>query len=220
LIDIGVPLQTQGRTTKHRERYMMARFLATLAAGGELLSFPLHLDHREKPDFGLHMPNASIGVECVEATSTEWAQIQAIRERDFPEALIFLPVLTPGETKFTIAERVEIARGDRAGPGWAGKMTVRQWAAAQAYFVNGKTKKLRAGHYAEFGENWLLIQDEWPVPMHYLEDFEEAAALCASLIAPQLDSPAFTHIFVVDSSRLIQLAPTPTDIRAIHDLWK
>lgn len=99
--DIDVPLETEGRTTQHREKYMMARLLATLA-DSDKLDFPLRVEHREKPDFALYMPNRSIGIECVEAVSDEWKQISAIRDKDFPDKLIFTPRCTPGEKTFTI----------------------------------------------------------------------------------------------------------------------
>jgi len=218
-IDISVPLQDEGRTSAHRERYMVARLMSTLAEA-DLLSYPLRIRHREKPDFGLYMPGTAVGIECVEAIHEEWAQIQAIRERDFPEALIFLPMLRAGETKLTIEQRLEVARGERAGPPWVGNMAERQWAEAMTHFIGRKTEKLRKGDYSDFESTWLLIQDEWPVPLHYEEERMEAASLCTELARPYFEGHCFTHIFVGSSRSLIQLAPGAPRLYEMRDLWR
>lgn len=198
---------------------MMARLLATLA-DTELLDFPLRVEHREKPDFALHLPTSCIGVECVEVTSPEWQEIQVLRERESPDALIFTPMLRPGQTTFTLEQRREIARGDRAGPPWVGNMPERHWAAAHAFFIAAKTKKLRSGNYAGFSEVWLLIQDEWPTPIHYIEDYEEAAALCVRSISSELSSPCFSRLFTASSRFLIELKRPQPRLRNVNDLWR
>ena len=197
---------------------MAARLLATLAETDQL-SFPLQIEHREKPDFALHLPQGTVGVECVEAVSEEWAQILAIRERDFPDAMIFLPMLKPGEKKFSLEERVAIAKGETAGPPWVGKMAERQWAEAHAHFIAQKTKKLRNGNYSDFEQNWLLIQDDWAVPSLREAARQEAGELCAAAIRPFLTPPSFARIFVTSSSWLVRLAPGPVEVRAVTELW-
>ena len=99
-IDITVPLRTEGRTTSHCERYLAARLLSTLA-GTDEISFPLEIVHQEKPDFALTFGGRTVGMECTEAVSNEWAQIDAIRERDFPESTIMLPMFKPGSKTFS-----------------------------------------------------------------------------------------------------------------------
>lgn len=198
---------------------MAARLLSTLAETG-LLSYPLRIQHREKPDFGLFSAGGAIGIECVEAIPQEWAQIQAVRAKDFPQALIFLPMLRPGETKFTIQERLEVARGERAGPPWVGNMAERQWAQAVAHFIGIKTRKLRKCDYADFDSNWLLIQDEWPVPLHDEDERMEAAFLCAALARSYLEGHCFAHIFVGSSRSLVHLHPGGPKAYEMRDLWR
>lgn len=218
-IDITVPLRTEGRKTSHCERYLAARLLATLADTDEV-AFPLQLVHREKPDFALTLADVTVGVECTEAVSDEWAQIDAIRERDFPESMIMLPKLKPGSKRFTLEERVAIARGEKSGPPWVGKMAEREWAEALAYFIEQKTKKLRAGNYAAFAQTWLVVQDEWRVPVYRFEERFEAALLCAELIRPLLLAPAFSRIYVSNSRWLVRLNPGPVEVRAIRSVWR
>lgn len=217
-IDIRVPPQNSGRTAAHRERYMAARLLATLASTGAL-SFPLRLVHREKPDFALHGLTGALGIECVEAIHEEWAQIQAIRERDFPEKPIFLPRLKPGRESLSITERVEFASGERMGCGWGGNSPEIEWAEAIAHVVNEKTKKLRNGNYSEFNRCWLLIQDEWPVPVHSYEDYVEASNRCGELMSKFELGSDFERVYAANSRWLVQLVPAPIRVQPVRDLW-
>lgn len=217
-IDIAVPLRTEGRKSHHRERYLVARLLSTLAETDEL-TFPIKISHQDKPDFALTLAGTTIGLECTEAVSEEWAQIDAIRERDHPESIIMLPMLKPGTKKFTKEERIDIAKGQKAGSLWVGNMAERRWAEALAYFISEKTKKLRAGNYSAFPETWLVVQDEWRVPVHRLEERQEAALMCADMIQPMFKTPSFSRIYISNSSWLVRLAPEPVEVRAIRDLW-
>jgi hypothetical protein len=59
-IDIAEPLVTEASRTKdHREQYMAARLMATLARDSELV-YPAQLQHREKPDFALQQQDRTI----------------------------------------------------------------------------------------------------------------------------------------------------------------
>jgi hypothetical protein len=130
-----------------------------------------------------------------------------------------LPMLKPGLPSLTLQERIQIAKGRKAGPPWVGNMAERQWAEALAYFIEKKTLKLRAGHYVDYPNNWLLIQDEWRVPVYREEERLEAARLCAARISHLLQPPAFSSIFVCSGRWLLRLAPGPVKISLIRDLW-
>jgi hypothetical protein len=220
-VDITVPLVTEeSRTKAHREQYMVARLIATLARDAEL-AYPLQLLHREKPDFLLEQQKKRVGIECVEAVSSEWAHINHIRETEFPDALIMLPMLKPGATSFTREERIEIAKGGRSGPPWVGKMAERQWAEAIVHFIEGKVKKLRAGNYVEYPQNWLLIHDEWRVPMYSPTHKREAAKLCLDQIQSiAQDGQFFERIYVSSGEWLIKMWPAPLIMAPINNLWE
>ena len=217
-VDIKVPHGADGRTAQHCEQYLMARVLATLAESPEI-RYPVGLQHREKPDFSLQLNECCVGVECVEAVPEEWKRIAAIRDKEFPDAVVFLPMLKPGRRVFSDPERVAIARGERAGPPWVGNMAERQWAEAVAYFVAHKTRKLRAGNYREFERNWLLIQDEWRVPVYEKEDKLQAAQLCIPMLEESLGGFSFERVYVSSGPYVIRLAPGPVDVQLVRDLW-
>ena len=218
-IDITVPHITEGRRSQHRERYLMARFLAT-AAESQRVRYPMEVEHRDKPDFVLHLDTDRVGVECVEAVPEEWYEIEAIRERSYPDALNWGQSFKPGEKVFTAEQKVEVASGVRAGPPWVGSMAEAQWAEAMEHFIRIKTEKLRTGNYAEFPHMWLLVQDEWRVPMYSREQVEEAAALCLPRIADLQVEPCFTSIFVCSRGWLLSFEVGHFTMEPIRELWR
>src|SRR6185312_3755702 len=97
--NIRVPRVGDGRTSQHRERYVMARFLATAYTQG-LIDVPISINHRDNtgnPDFLLSFGGTEIGAECVEVVPQEWYAIEAIRRRDFPGAMTFSHRFEPRE---------------------------------------------------------------------------------------------------------------------------
>lgn len=217
-VDITVPLVTEGRTSQHRERYQMARFLATVA-DSDRLQYPLTIAHRDKPDFDLGLNAERIGVECVEAVPEEWYEIEAIRERHFPDALNSGQRFRPGKKVFSAGRKQEIASGSDQGLPWVGDMAVRQWAEAMEYFIRAKTTKLRAGNYAEFSRVWLLIQDEWRVPVCNSEKLQAAAHLCLAQIADLQVEPRFSSVFISSGDWLLTLGQAGLAMEPVRDLW-
>lgn len=231
-IDIRVPPITKGRKKEHRERYVMARFLATIAES-KRVCYPLTVEHyfsqsckqdSNKPDFGLSQPNGKIGVECVEAVPEEWYKIQAIRERKYPDALIFGQRFQSGKDarSFTNEERENIANGSRTGSIWVGNMAEKQWAEAMEYFIGNKTEKLRADNYSEFSNMWLLVQDEWRVPI-ITSDLDEVQ-LAVELLLKRIDKffiqPCFSAIHICCGDWLLSFKKNDFTIEPIRNLWQ
>lgn len=218
-IDITVPAVTEGRTTQHRERYLMARFLAT-SIDSKRLEYPLSVEHCDKPDFVLQFATKRLGIECVEAVPQEWYEIQSLREKHFPEAFNFGQMFKPKEKVFTHEEKLEIANGSLSGPPWVGKMAVRQWAEAMEHFIQIKTEKLRSDYYSEFPHMWLLIQDEWRVPIYDEDEIRESTTLCLAKIESLLNPPCFSSIFICCREWLIILERNKFSIELINDIWR
>jgi hypothetical protein len=216
--DITVPNRMEDTTTQHRERYMMARFLATKAKSA-CIPYPMFVQHLDKPDFVLRGNGLQIGVECIEVVPEEWYEIEAIRGRQFPQALTFGQIFKPGKKIFTKQEKLDIASGTLAGPPWAGNMPQRYWAEAMEYFIQVKTEKLRSGSYRGFSPLWLLIQDEWRVPLYDLKDLREAAEMCLSRIAYLQESPCFEAIFACSREWLLSFEKDALTIDVIPRLW-
>ena len=203
-IDTTVPLINEGRTKEHREQYMMARLLATIAHT-PLLKYPLQITHAEQPDFVFDFSESCIGVECVEANHPDNYHIEEIRERMYPESMNFGQQFVAGTKTLTQDEKYEIASGQYAGTAWASGSMQRNWVEGMQFVIDGKTTKLRQGNYLAERPTWLLIHDEWPNPIHFYPDkVREAAAKLHVLIAPLLNPPAFVHILLASGDQLFQ----------------
>lgn len=218
-IDIKVPAITNGRTDKHRERYLMARFLATVAKE-QILLYPFTVKHQDKPDFVLQLDSSSVGVECVEAVPQEWYEVQAIRERKYPSAISFGQRFEVGKRLLDKRQREDLASGNSAGIPWMGNSAEIEWAEAIAYFMLAKTKKLHSGNYASHKNMWLLMQDEWRVPVHSEEDIREAATLCLSLVQNQQLQSCFSKVFICSGKWLLSFTSNDFSMSPIVDLWR
>lgn len=193
-----------GRTSQHRERYVMARFLATMASLN-LLRYPLKLVHGDKPDFLLQIESEQFGIECVEAVAMESYAIRAIRERKYPEAWESIPTFRAGENVLTAAERDQFASGERREAPLQGNMPELLWADAIEHFIKDKTTKLRAGKYAGSPKTWLLIQDEYSAAIDHDAELGEAMAICLPRIKPFFDRPCFDSIFILNRGQMLSI---------------
>lgn len=215
--NIKIPAVIEGRKEVHRERFVMAYLLATKAES--LLSYPISVIHREKPDFAILQKNMHIGVECVEAVPEEWYEIQAIRERKYPDSITHGNHYQPGVKSLTKKDKDEFAAGRRASHPWMGDQPEREWAAAMAHFIGLKTTKLRSGNYNDFQENWLLVQDEWRVPVHDLNDLQKAVGFCIPLLKEAWTHRCFSKIFINSHRWLITLSSDGYFIEESRNLW-
>jgi hypothetical protein len=218
-IDITVPLVTEGRLAQHREQYTGARFLATFS-DTELLTYPLDVQHTDKPDLTISTNGKQIGVECVEAVPEDWYEIEALRERHFPETLNFGQIYFPCRERFTKEEKWAIAKGEKMGSPWVGTMAERSWAAAMEHFIRLKLEKLRSGNYSGLDELWLLIQDEWRAPMHYESQLENAMNLIAGKLSELFEPPCFSRVFICRNQSIIQLQPQNWLATPVNNLWQ
>jgi hypothetical protein len=214
----GVP-PSLGRMTVQSERAAIVAFLSVLV-NDSILEYPLELVQQDRPDFALEMNGRRIGIECVEAASNDWKHILAIRDRDYPEAIVSLQPLIPGSPAMPIEAKVAIANGAPMGPPWTGHMAERQWALGINKTIEAKVKKLAAGLYGGFDEYWLLIVDGMSLPV-FTETHKNRALQYAESLLPSFTSADFQQIFVQSRRSLIFLVgpsaprmltePAPTD---------
>jgi hypothetical protein len=94
-LDLKVSPRSEGRTKEQVERYAAAHLLATLPS--QRLSFPLILEHRDRPDFLLKMGKYSIGIEHTEAVPQNEAHASVLRHAGHGPDVYFLGRHVPGE---------------------------------------------------------------------------------------------------------------------------
>jgi len=200
----------------------MARFLATAYTQG-LIDVPISINHRDNtgnPDFLLSFGGTEIGAECVEVVPQEWYAIEAIRRRDFPGAMTFSHRFEPREHVYSKSQKMNIASGSTSGPGWVGDEPEREWANAHAYFVEDKVQKLRKGNYQPLNRVWLVMQDEWRVPVSTVDEKLLALSLLLPMLPNLLSRPSFERIFICSNSILFDIRSTEWNVYPLENWWQ
>lgn len=217
-IDISVPLRTHGRTKEHCERWSMCRLLSTLAERN-LVSYPLHLHHRDKPDFMLRIAGETIGIEVTEAIPQDYAAASAMNERQGSQGVIDMSLFRWGAEPKTARELREIiSQKELTGDGWEGDTPEGEWAEAMHDILNVKHTKLLASDFERLKSNWLLIYDNLPLPN---PDNKLSLKILARRLGPYWAMPSrFDSIFIESGDDILLVEPAGTSIRRINNLWK
>lgn len=202
VIDTDVPLRSERRTKQHTERYACVHLLATLPAA--TWTFPLRVIHGDRPDFVVQQASHWIGIEHVEAVSENEAHASFLREKGLGPDVYFIQPAVPGERRKRAARlRVEIET-DEAGEPWVGDGAEQQWADVMAYFIRGKVQTSQIPGFERFPENWLLIYDNWPLPV-IKPDRAAEKLLAHAALAEGLN--VFGRILILDDATLWDFGP-------------
>jgi len=213
LIDTTVPLRTEGRTTKHTEIYAIVKCLSAMV--NDCLTYPLTLAHRDRPDFLLTIGSVQIGIEHTEAISENEAHRSALREHGHGEAVQFISRTLPGEPKKSRTELINELKLNKSGDGWVGDSVEREWAAAMLHSVHNKIDRLNSAGFERFSQNWLLIYDNWSLPV--LHEKEGVEILHKSLLETD-DFSNYDHIFILCDQWLCELKNNKITFRMTNDL--
>jgi len=200
----------------------MARYLATAYVQG-MLQFPIDAIHRGNtgnPDFLLSLGNTQIGVECVEVVPQEWCAIEAIRNREYPGAMASLHRFEPREHIYSPPQKRDIASGVAMGEGWIGDAPEQEWARAHAYFIEDKVRKLRKGNYKPLERVWLVMQDEWRVPVTTIEEKLVALSKLLPILDGLLLAPSFERVFICSEPALFEVTATGWNIFPLENWWQ
>jgi hypothetical protein len=207
--DAEVPDREEGRETTHVEHYAIARVLHGLGTGD--LEFPLEVVHQDRPDFRLILPNRRIGIELVEASSSNEIRKDALRTSETALTSHFVEPGVPGEKRKTAkALRAELqteiqaeADGEILGDGSVGEPWP-EWARGMAHFIKGKIETKHKSGFEHFPENWLVIYDNWPVIMGEPQWDSMVTALRNELASADPFS-TFDRIYIISRSKLLEM---------------
>lgn len=161
---VEVPGRTGGRRTEHTEKWSVCFLISTLSTKGAL-SFPLSLEHTDKPDFILDMNGNRTGIEMTESILPDYAKCCAMAERERPEAVIDMSLFKWGSSpKSTEQLRDIINSTELTGDGWSGHSAEVEWAHHINDAITIKLHKLNNTGYLELQGYWLSIYDNLPLP--------------------------------------------------------
>lgn len=216
--DLTVPGRTEGRTTDHTETWTICRLVSTLAKA-ELLTLPISVGHRDRPDFLIQDERRMIGVEVTEAISQQYAAYCALAEREFPDALLEMANFRWDSPNRTVEEmRALLRQNQLTSDGWAGNDPEREWALFIKGAVDVKLKKLAHPGFMKFEHNWLSIYDNLPMPNIHLAD-------AINFLRPLLAScwsrnPSFDKIFIEHGPVIACITSNGSDHLILKDLWE
>ncbi len=215
--DISVPLRTEGRTTAHTETWAICRLLATLA-DSNLVSYPVSVEHSDRPDFQIQLGTSEVGVEVTEAVSEQYAAYSALAEREFPDVFLEPGHFRWGSPKLSIDEMRSLLRQTQlsASP-WVGDRAEREWASYMQSAIESKLVKLAKPGFRHFSENWLSIYDNLPLCHIHLE--KAIAFLLPTLAACWSKRPGFSAIYIEHGPVIAMLSPTSVRHLSLCDLW-
>jgi hypothetical protein len=112
-----------------------------------------------------------IGVELIEAVSEWLAQAHALRNKQYPNAVVS-PFMFPGGYKPTPEElHVKLAAGGQLTPEppWHGDSVERDWAEHVDNAIEKKLAARRKPGFKEFPRNWLVVYSSHPGPALRME---------------------------------------------------
>jgi len=170
---VKVPGRNEGRQTNHTEKWSICYLLSTLSSENRL-TFPLSLEHKDKPDFSLSMNDMIIGIEVTESIPTDYAKCCAMAERINPKAEVDMSLFKWGQKQKTTAELREIInQTELTGDGWDGDRPEIEWANFINYAILIKLAKLKKTGYRNLSKYWLSIYDNLPLPFVHSQQATE-----------------------------------------------
>lgn len=215
--DISVPLRTEGRTTAHTEMWAICRLLATLA-NSDLVSYPVSVEHSDRPDFQIQFGATEVGIEVTEAVSEQYAAYSALAEREFPGVFLEPGHFRWGSPNLSVDKMRSLLRQSQlsASP-WVGDYAEREWASYMQSAIESKLIKLAKPGFHHFSENWLSIYDNLPLCHIHLE--KAIAFLLPTLAAYWSKRPSFSAIYIEHGPVIAMLSPTNVRYLSLCDLW-
>ncbi|MCY4148729.1 MAG: hypothetical protein OXF73_05175 [Gammaproteobacteria bacterium] len=218
-IDVSIPPRTQRRTSRHREAWVARHFLETIA-DTDLLEYPIHIKHQDRPDFLLSSQDSTTGVEITIAEHVNHARAEALSERMDKNNdgrlsdCIYVPVYHPDERKLSYQEILKSVAGEMPYPAM-GRELEDNWIVAMMNSVKKKDRKFESSGFKKHDRNWLLIYDNWsPFPSGLGDhDFE---GLAKELHGSKLQN-TFDKIFIFQNSgrqnsyKLLDFSPCSTE---------
>lgn len=214
-IDISRPTLLESLTKDWSERSGIARLLSTLVGKG-YLSYPLNLHKRERPDFLLITDTHQIGIEHTKAIPQNEAKKDVLREQGNSPEGYFASHNLPGEpikTKKTLLKEIE---ENRADDGWVGDSSEREWAQAMLNTINKKLTTLLKDGFESFDRDWLLICDNWNVP---LLQHHEAASLLLKSVDGSGALDRFELIFIITGNDICEFSTKGLQFFEVNNMW-
>lgn len=202
-LDISVPKITEGRTTIHRERFVMAHLLASYAMEN-LFGYPVIVEHVDNPDFVILYNGHKVGIECVECVPRDAYEVAALRERNRINYIGPEYNYANNAKALSKEDKIKISQGCIYGIPRMGDDPEISWSEKIHDSIMHKLYKLRGGSYGGVDEIWLLIQEECREPV-CADDLDKAVDFLLPKLKSVFDGVYFEKIFIHTCGHFIQI---------------
>lgn len=192
------------------EVYCLVSLLAALPWSAD--QFPIKVVRSEHPDFVVRCGGAEFGLEHTEAIGTNHAKERALRADGFGGPTHFVTPEDIHDAPKSSATIIGEILCDAMGDGWVGDSAERSWAEAMAYFISKKSTNAKKPGYGLFGDDRLMIYDNWNAPA--LQHEVALEHLGARLLGSDVWD-TFSHIYIVSESLVIDLCEGHTTFHAL-----
>lgn len=158
-----------GRSKEETEPWVTHRLLPTLAECG-LLDFPLtsevRLPPEDRPDLYISSATGEIGIEAIEAVLQWLAQAHAIRNKQYPTAVVSRFMFPKGYTPTVKEIHEKLALGGQTSPEppWHGDSVEQDWAEHVDHAIAKKVATLAKPGFKQYARNWLAVYSSHPGP--------------------------------------------------------
>ncbi|KOO59219.1 hypothetical protein WH43_04345 [Rheinheimera sp. KL1] len=189
---IDVAPRGKGRTKDQCEQWQIHHMLLGFNKAG-LLSLPLELKKRERPDFFVQNGLVSQGIELTEIINQDYARAISLPEAKGEQSVVDPALFKWGQTGRSLDElRVIAKRQKLIGPAWMGNRVEIDFARSVVDTVESKHKKFAAG-FTKYDENILLAYHNNSTP---ILDFGEACSLTHEALSGYWCKNGFDKVIV------------------------
>jgi hypothetical protein len=200
-ISVDVPDNPKDRKNHHVEIYSLVSLLSSIP--WDTSCFPLEVYSQERPDFRIKFNSKEIGLEHTEAVHQNQVMERILRAEGHGPEVHFITAISIHDPVKSSEEILAEINEDKMGDGWCGDSAERNWAEAMAHFINKKVVSAEKEGYDLFGDDRLIIYDNWPTPavkhhkaLPYLRDFLTDSRVWS----------VFNRIYFVDEDTLVELS--------------
>jgi hypothetical protein len=184
-----------------------------------LISYPLHLEPGEAPDFALSMGSKTVGIEITEATHPDYGWACERAERD-PDAILELDAFQPGKRVPRVrGAKPPMGRMDRPlmGEGFRGNAMEKNWSQFVHEAIQSKTTSLGKTGFSRHQQDWLLVFDYTPT---CLVQVPKTLSMLETALTDYFRRPDCFHEVLVDAKKaFVHLSAAGSRIVPLNDLW-
>jgi hypothetical protein len=163
------------------------------------LPVPDSIEVSERPDFILRFSTTKTGLEVTASVRQEDARAMDMQKREFPDHFILRPDLS--SQRRPKDQLRELATTDEP-PADCVEDVLQDWQCRVSARHKAKTEKLNEMGFQVFSENWLLIDEPWPLPP-YQRVVDFAQSTFPRLLGQKHGMPKGFNVVLIHSGRLL-----------------